>query len=81
MANAILKYQNQVCPNCQQMPETEDFGAKLFKHFVGPSSGISFEMLHGKEPAFLTKRDKKWSPEELYLSLKEVAVHIRVVDD
>ena len=34
MANAILKYQNQTRPECQQMPETEDFGAKLLKHFV-----------------------------------------------
>ena len=34
MANAILKYQNQSRPECQQMPETEDFGAKLLKHFV-----------------------------------------------
>ena len=46
MANAILKYQNQAHPDFQQMPETEDFGAKLLKHFVKPDLGICFEMLH-----------------------------------
>ena len=38
MANAILKYQKQASPDCQQLPETEDFGAQLLKHFVGPDS-------------------------------------------
>ena len=37
MANAILKYQNQARPDCQQMPATEDFGAKLLKQFVEPN--------------------------------------------
>ena len=46
MANAILKHKNQAHPDCQQTPETEDFGAKLLKHFVGPDLGICFEMLH-----------------------------------
>ena len=66
MANAILKYENQARPDCQQMPETEDFGAKFLKHFVGPDSGILFELLHGKEPAFSMMRDQKWSIEESY---------------
>ena len=65
MAIAILKHKNQAHPDCQQMPETEDFGAKLLKHFVGPDLGICFELQHWKEPAFLTKREQKWSPEEL----------------
>ena len=34
-ANAVLKYQNQVCSDCQQMPETKDFRTKLFNHFLG----------------------------------------------
>ena len=38
-----------------------------------------FELLHGKEPAFLTKRVQKWSTEESYLLLKEVVVPIRMV--
>ena len=38
MANEILKYRNQARPDCQQMLETEDFGAQLLKHFVGPDS-------------------------------------------
>ena len=61
MANAILKYQNQTRPDCRQMRETEDFGAKILKHFVGTDSWAFFELLHGKEPAFLTKRVQKWS--------------------
>ena len=65
MAKVIPKYQNQARPDCQQMPETEDFGAKLLKHLVGPDSGICFELLHGKKPAFLTKRVQKWYTEEL----------------
>ena len=40
-----------------------------------------FELLHGKELAFLTKRVQKWSTEESYLSLKEVVVPIRIVND
>ena len=40
MANAMLKYENQAHHDCQQMPETENFGAKLLKHFAGPDSGI-----------------------------------------
>ena len=64
MANAILKYENQAHPDCQQMPKTKDCGAKLLKHFVGLDSGIFFELLHGKEPVFLTKRVQKWSTEE-----------------
>ena len=79
MANAVLKYQNQVRSDCQQMPKTEDFGKKLLNHFVGPDLEICFELLHGKEPAFLTKRVQKWSTEESYLLLKEVVVLIRVV--
>ena len=35
LANAILKHQNQTRPGCQQIPETEDFGAKRLIHFVG----------------------------------------------
>ena len=38
MAYAILKYQNQASADCQQMPETEDFEAKLLKHFVGSNT-------------------------------------------
>ena len=34
-ANAIPKYENQAHPDCQQISETEDFGAKLLKNFVG----------------------------------------------
>ena len=49
MANAILKYQNQACRDCQQMPETEDFGVKLLKHFVGTDSWTFFELLLGEE--------------------------------
>ena len=60
-----VKHKNQAHPDCQQMPETEDFGAKLLKHFVGLDLGICFELLHGKDAAFLTKREQKWSPEEL----------------
>ena len=56
MANAVSKYQNQTRLACQQMPETEDFGTKRLKHFVGPDSWAFFELLRGKEPAFLTKR-------------------------
>ena len=48
MAHAILKYQNQARPNCQQISETKDFGAKLLKHFVRADSWIFFELLHGK---------------------------------
>ena len=40
-----------------------------------------FELLHGKELAFLTKRVQKWSTEESYLSLKEVVVPIRMFND
>ena len=81
MANAILKYQNRARPDYQQMPETDDFGEKLLKHFVAQDSRIFYELLHGKEPAFLMKRVQKWSTEESYLSLKEVVVPIRVVND
>ena len=56
MANAILKYQNQARPDCQQMLETEDFGAKLFKDFVEPDSWTFFKLLHEKEPALIPKR-------------------------
>ena len=42
MANAILKYENQAHPDSQQMPETDDFRAKLLKHFVGLDSEILF---------------------------------------
>ena len=66
MANAIIKYQSQARPDCQRMPETEDLGAKRFKHFVGPDSLTCFKLLHGKNPAFLTKRVQKWSTEESY---------------
>ena len=38
ITNVILKYQNQAHPDCQQMPKTKDFGAKLLKNFVGPDS-------------------------------------------
>ena len=55
-ANAILKYQNQARTDCQQMLEKGDFGAKLFKDFVGPDSWTFFKLLHEKEPAFLPKR-------------------------
>ena len=72
MANAILKYQYQTRPDCHQPPETKDFGAKRLKHFVGRDSRIVFELLLGKEPAFLMKRVQKWSAEDLYLSLQEV---------
>ena len=61
------------------MPETEDFRAKCLKYFVGPESWTFFELLHGKKPAFLTKRVQKWSTEESYLLLMEVVVPIRVV--
>ena len=81
MANAILKYQNQTRPDCQQMPETEDFGKKRIKHFVRPDSSIFFELQHRKEPAFLTKRVQKWSTEESYLSLKKEVVTIRVINE
>ena len=80
MANAVLKYQNQARPDCQQMPETENFATKLLKHFFGTDSGICFELLHGKKPAFFTKRVQKWSPEESHLSLKKVVVPLRVVN-
>ena len=80
MANAILKYENQVCPDCQQMPKQKILGQNL-KHFVGPYSWVCFELLHGKEPAFLTKRVQKWSTKKSYLSLKEVGVPIKVVND
>ena len=38
------------------MPETEIFGTKRLKHFVGLDSWTFFELLHGKEQAFLMKR-------------------------
>ena len=81
MANAIFKYVNQARPVCQQMHETEDFGAKFLKHFVGPDSGICFELPHGKEPAFLRKRVDMWSNKESYLSLKKLVKPITVVND
>ena len=71
-ANASLKFQNQTRPDCQPMPETKDFEAKRLKHFIGPDSWTVYELLHGKEPIFLTKRVQKWSTEESYVSLKEV---------
>ena len=79
--NAILKYQNPARTDCQEMPETEDFGAKLLKHFVGPDSWTFSELQHGKKLSFLTKRVQKWSTEESYLLLEEAVVPIRVVDD
>ena len=81
MANAILKHQSQTRPDCLQMPETEDLGARRLKHFVGPDSWTFFGLQLGKEPALLTKRVQKWSTEESCLSLKEVVVLIRVVHD
>ena len=57
-ANVILRYENQACPDCQQMPETKDFGAKLLKHLVGPDSGIFFELLYEKKLAFLQRELK-----------------------
>ena len=38
MVSAVPKLHNQTSPHCQQMPETENFGAKRLKHFVGPDS-------------------------------------------
>ena len=81
MANAFLKYQNRAHPDCQQMPEIEDFGAKLLKHFVGSDSWTFFELLHGKEKAFSMKKLQEWSTEKSYLSLKEAVLPIRVVND
>ena len=49
------KYQKQAVPDCQQMPETEDFRAKLFKLLWSELMDL-FELLLGNEPAFLTKR-------------------------
>ena len=43
--------------------------------------GPFFELLHGKETAFLTKRVQKSSAEESYLLLKKVVMPIRVVND
>ena len=63
------------------MPETEDFGVIFLKNVVEPDSGICFELLHGKKPAFLTKKVQNWSTEESCLSLKQVVVPIRVVND
>ena len=68
ITNAILKHQNQALPDCQQMPETKDLGAKPLEHFVGPDSWTCFELLRGKEAAFFAKRGQKWSTEESYLS-------------
>ena len=82
MANAILKYQNQTCPDFQKMPETKDLGAKRLKHFVGPDWWTFLELLHGKKlVALLTKRVQKRSTEESYWLLKEVVGSIKVVDD
>ena len=63
------------------MPETENFGAKRLKHFVGQDSWTLFELLLGKEPAFLTMRVQRLSTEETYLSLKKVVVPMRVVNE
>ena len=55
MANAILNIRTKpvlIANKCLK----QDFGAKRLKHFVGPNSWTFFELLHGKEPAFLKKR-------------------------
>ena len=68
----LLMLNSKTSPDCQQMPETENFGAKRLKHFVGQDSWTLFELLLGKEPAFLTMRVQRLSTEETYLSLKKV---------
>ena len=80
MANAILKYQNQARSDWQQLPVTEDFKAKLLKHFIGPDSWTFLNCCMGRNRHFLTKRVQKWSTEESYLPLKEIVVPIRVVN-
>ena len=81
MANVILKYENQARSDSQQTSETKDFGAKILKHFIGQGSWIFSELLHGNEPAFLTKKAQQWSTEESYLWVKKVVVPIRVLND
>ena len=80
MAKAILRCKSEKAPPSQEMPNACNFKTKKLKDFVGPDSWTFFSLFE-VEPSFLKLPVPKWSSNEDFVKLAELARSLKVTND